>query len=79
MTTPDRIPAAALQDCMATGVSAETLSVATAIMNARVRFGWTFGKRPKVMAIDIVMAEAAVSALDMHRENAPYPCPEIDQ
>jgi hypothetical protein len=37
--------------------------VAHAVMKARVSYGWTFGKRPRVMAIDLVMAAAAVEAL----------------
>ena len=38
-------------------------AVSHAIMEARVRWGWTFGKRAKVMAIDMLMADAAIAAL----------------
>lgn len=37
--------------------------VARAIMEARVRHGWTFGKRPRVMGIDLVMADDALKAV----------------
>lgn len=35
---------------------------AEAIMRARVKFGWTFGKRARVLGIDLIMAEAALRA-----------------
>lgn len=37
--------------------------VAEAIMRARVEWGWTFGKRAKVLAIDEIMAKAAIAAM----------------
>lgn len=37
--------------------------VAQAIMETRIRWGWTFGKRKRVMAIDLLMAEAAIAAM----------------
>lgn len=49
---------------------AEIAGVAEAIMRARVKWGWTFGKRPKVMAIDLIMAEAAVRAYKAHLQRA---------
>lgn len=42
-------------------------SVAHAIMETRVRWGWTFGKRRRVMAIDLLMAGAAIKALSASR------------
>lgn len=36
---------------------------AEAVMRARIQYGWTFGKRPKVLAIDLIMAEAALRTL----------------
>lgn len=37
--------------------------VARAIMETRVRWGWTFGKQKRVMAIDLLMADAAIAVL----------------
>lgn len=41
----------------------EIEEAADAVMRARVQYGWTFGKRPKVLAIDLIMAEAALRTL----------------
>jgi hypothetical protein len=48
----------------------EIEAMALAIMRARRRFGWTFYKRERVMAIDLVMAEDAAEALRTFAENA---------
>ena len=44
-------------------MEAEHAAVSHAIMEAQVRWGWTFGKRAKVMAIDELMADAAIAAI----------------
>ena len=40
----------------------EIAIAAEAVMHTRVKFGWKFGGRPAVMAIDLLMAEAALRA-----------------
>lgn len=45
-------------------------AVSRAIMEARVRWGWTFGKRAKVMAIDQLMADAAIAAVRSTQDQA---------
>lgn len=52
-------------------------AAAYAAMQQRVQWGWTFGKRPKLMAIDMMMAEAAVKAYNAAKdtpmtERTPY-------
>lgn len=37
--------------------------VAAAVMRTRVTWGWTFGKRRRVLAIDLMMAEAAIAEI----------------
>lgn len=50
---------------------ADIAAMAKAIMQARVNWGWTFGKRARVMAIDLIMAAAALDASRQYLERHP--------